>query len=236
MTSETNRGILTEKTREFLQADEDERQEDYTRQERYRSKDLIRQRVQNAMNDILLLARELPQEEFQEIFDVEGIAETDHAAGEDHPPWDLSDNPDLAFPYLIEFLLRATDLENDTVFPRLGAEQPIFRDFAKAVARGTQSFLVNQKQMIAEVSVDITLEDARPIDELVEQADDDEEIEWLNRPMALARIAPAIDSEEKLETLIERRDRQREQKDLDPDGPAEWPRPHNGDDRDDVEE
>lgn len=65
---ERGRGMLTTADREFLQASDEERASEYSRQARSAAWKRIRERVQNGLRDFRLLARQLPEAEREKIF------------------------------------------------------------------------------------------------------------------------------------------------------------------------
>lgn len=65
------RGLLSRADREFLLASDEERSENYTRQGASTRERAIKERVQNGLRDFQLLAKHLPAEQRDEIFEVE---------------------------------------------------------------------------------------------------------------------------------------------------------------------
>lgn len=65
----TDRGVLTEKQREFLRQTQEERSENYSPQERYRRQKYIRAQLENAIYDLRLLASNLPENDIENLRD-----------------------------------------------------------------------------------------------------------------------------------------------------------------------
>ena len=162
-------GILTENQRAFLKS-ADVNQE-YSRQKRYRYRKNIRQRVRNAMKDFHLLARELPDDQLREIFELK-TEEQPAREDEEVETWTVvtDENVGAYISQAIAFFARAKDLDDYPIYPQLNKEQPALAEFTRSVEKGVQTHLANQKRISAQVTVSIELENAELVEELVEKA------------------------------------------------------------------
>jgi hypothetical protein len=168
--TETTRGILTEQQREFLRMDEDERKEQYSRQERYRKRKLIRERLANGLFDLRLLFYNAPEKLLDEVFGdgPEGEAGSNAWSEVSEEIGSVDIHPDLYIPGSIGFLIRATDRADLPLYPD-EPQQPLFADFSRDTEKAVERFLARQKDTIADASVSITINDIRATKEVIKR-------------------------------------------------------------------
>lgn len=163
-------GLLTPAQREYLLSSDP--MEEYDRHKRYRRREGIKRRIREGMFDLSLLAGNLDADTLQDIFTrdmeqvVEDVIREDFEAA--HEETHL--RPEAAVNGAIMFLLRTTDRTDTPIYPDMDV-QPLFQNFIHQAERGTRKFLAQEKDTIADVTVRIELENIRPTEEVLEQAE-----------------------------------------------------------------
>lgn len=164
----TDRGVLTEKQREFLRETEKERLENYSAQERYRRQKYIRAQLANALSDLRLLFQHLPDDELKKIFSTDIDI---HEGPEGEAKRTVGESAVGYLPYMVSLLARVSDKDNGQIFAGLsGREQPAMGELILTIERGIETWLVQEKRMSADVGVDVKLENMRPVEEIVEDS------------------------------------------------------------------
>lgn len=161
-----NNGFLTRTDKEFLRGEKEYEQKN----SRYARRRSIRQGTRTAFGDLALLYHTLSDDELEKIFEPNDISEETSLSEAD-----LERQPAAYFPTALALLLRATNSgEHPEIYSGLGAEQPAFADFARAVTRGIETYLASEHELAADVSVDISIEDTRPADDILEEYQTDD--------------------------------------------------------------
>lgn len=136
-------------------------------------KSRLRKRVHAGLADLRLLFLHLETEELKKIFGSSHYVETNDD-GDKEQAAEFSVAP-AYIPSAIALFLRASNLEDADIFPRLGAGQPAFAEFSRRVESGIETYLAREKSRVADVSVQIELSNVRPTQELLEQVEEGEQ-------------------------------------------------------------
>lgn len=168
--TERERGILTEKQREYLKLGTDERLDKYSRQQRYRLRKNIQQRVRNGLLDFDVLFRNLDDDDLAEMFKTE-IERSDVPIDTllAHTPREIKNEAaTIGIPPALAFFARVENTDGKPVVPGLES-QPAFVDFTRSLEKGLQRYIAQSHRLHAEVSVSIEVTDAEPVADLIDQ-------------------------------------------------------------------
>jgi hypothetical protein len=177
--------ILTESQRKLLRGDKDDLSEAAVRS----AKSRIRERIEQSLLDLRLLFLELDNDDIANIFDT---AEETTPVGKDEEV--LLHSPASGYlPSALAFFVRASNPEDADVYEQLGAEQPAFAEFFNSVERAVERYLAAEKHLDADVTVNLTLKNVRPAEELRADIEDADEEHNLNDLVTLSLAG--VDSE-----------------------------------------
>lgn len=186
---ERDRGILTESDRRYIK-----NPGEFSRQAAHQRQEAIRDRLREAVRDFQLLADDVDQQVYDELFGPERTVfeedeSGDRVGGTEIPPERFS------LPFGVEFLIRLSLADETDVRPgfheMLGVENPL-RPFLRNVERGIQMYLNNHEGLSAEIDVSIDTTEIKKIDRVVDQLSErNEPLTGRERIEMVARLSRA---------------------------------------------
>jgi hypothetical protein len=202
---ERDRGVLTEADRKYLK-----NPDDYSRQASYQREDAIRNRIRNAVLDFQMLATDVDQRVYDELFGAERFGyendDGDSVAGTNIP------GDQLSIPFGVEFLIRLS-LSDQTRFNHptgldrgfhelFSVERPL-EPFVRDVEKGIQQFLNHHKKLTAEIEVNIESRHVKRINRLADELEArDEPVSGREAVDMAARLGRAGFSREEINELL----------------------------------
>jgi len=196
---ERDRGILTEADRKYIK-----NPEEYSRQAAHQREEAIRGRVREAVRDFQILADDVDQRMYDELFGPERTVLEEDESG------DLSGtgipSERLSLPFGIELLIRLSlaDQTNTRAqfYELAGIERPL-EPFLRNLERGIQLYLNNHEGLSAEIDVDINATEVEKIDRVAERLrEQDEPLTGKERLETASQLGRAGYSTEEIVDLV----------------------------------
>jgi len=160
-------GILTEKQRRFLKADEKKKHGKFTRQERYRLRKTIKKRTRNAILDFGLLASSLDDDTLEDILDpdFETVEDEEGATLVRRNIQEEMMNIHAGVEFLIRASLAADTRDHNFA---VGVERAL-SGFTRDVEFGVQAYLNHHQDLVGDIDVSISVENLRYVDDYYEE-------------------------------------------------------------------
>jgi hypothetical protein len=201
---ERDRGILTEADRKYIK-----NLGEFSRQAAHQREEAIRNRVREAVRDFQLLADEMDQRVYNELYSPRRETVEDESGN----PVESTEIPGerVSLPYGVEFLIRLSLADEIDMRPQFyelaGIERPL-QPFLRNLERGIQLYLNNHEGLSAEVDVDINATEVEKFDRVVERLrEQDEPLTGKERLETASQLGRAGYSTEEIIDLIGDRDR-----------------------------
>lgn len=196
---ERDRGILTEADRKYIK-----NLGEFSRQAAHQREEAIRDRVREAVRDFQLLADEMDQRVYDELYGPKRKVIEDESGN----PTGSTDIPGerVSLPYGVEFLIRLSLADETDMRPQFyelaGIERPL-QPFLRNLERGIQLYLNNHEGLSAEIDVDINTTEVEKVDRVVERLrEQDEPLTGRDRLETAAQLSRAGYSTEEIVKLV----------------------------------
>lgn len=196
---ERDRGILTEADRKYIK-----NLGEFSRQAAHQREEAIRGRVREAVRDFQLLADEMDQRVYDELYGPKREVIEDESGN----PVGSTDIPGdrISLPYGVEFLIRLSLADETDMRPQFyelaGIERPL-EPFLRNLERGIQLYLNNHEGLSAEIDVDINATEVEKIDRVAERLrEQDEPLTGKERLETASQLGRAGYSTEEIVELV----------------------------------
>ena len=196
---ERDRGILTEADRKYIK-----NLGEFSRQAAHQREEAIRGRVREAVRDFQLLADEMDQRVYDELYGPKREVIEDESGN----PVGSTDIPGdrISLPYGVEFLIRLSLADETDMRPQFyelaGIERPL-EPFLRNLERGIQLYLNNHEGLSAEIDVDVNATKVEKIDKVAERLrEQDEPLTGKERLETASQLGRAGYSTEEIVELV----------------------------------
>jgi len=197
---ERDRGILTESDRRYIK-----NPGEFSRQAAHQRREAIRDRLREAVLDFQLLAGDVDQQVYDELFGPERTVFEEDESGDRVGGTEIPEER-LSLPSGVEFLIRLS-LADETG-TRLGlhemfsVEKPL-RPFLRNLERGIQMYLNHHEGLSAEINMSIDATEVVSIDRVAERLSErDEPLTGRERIKMVSQLGRAGYSTEEIAELV----------------------------------
>ena len=197
---ERDRGILTEADRKYIK-----NPEEYSRQAAHQREETIRGRIREGVLDFQMLADDVDQRVYDELFGPERTVFEEDESGDRSGGTEIPSER-LSLPFGIEFLIRLSLADQTNMraqFYELASIESPLEPFLHNLEQGIQLYLNNHEGLSAEIDVDINATEVKKIDRVVERLrEQDEPLTGKERLETASQLGRAGYSTEEVIDLI----------------------------------